>query len=1076
MKKLILSIAVLMPFVASAVTPMWMRDAKISPDGSRIAFTYKGDIWTVPTSGGQATRVTATPDYEANPVWSPDSRRLAFAGDAAGNFDIYIVDAVGGAPVRLTYNSASEIPESFTPDGENILFSAAIQDPAESAMFPTGRMTELYSVPVSGGALTQILATPARFVSYLPGGNGSFFYQDVKGHEDEWRKHHTSSVTRDVWLYDAKTGKHTNLTLRGGEDTNPVAVSASDFVFLSERNGSTVNVYEAAISDPSNAKALTSFATHPVRFLSRADNGTLAFTYDGELYTMKPGAIPVKVSVDLIDSDTNPVHRLNVAGARGAVASPDGKSVAFIYRGNVFVTSVEYPTTKQITTTPEAEGSVSWSPDSKSLIYTSERDGKFNIYKATIAREGDEPNFANATLIKEEAMFKPDGHERTMAELSPDGKKLAFILDRTKLAVMDMESGKVKELTDGSTHRQRGGGFGYTWSPDSKWIALEIVDRMHDPYYDIAIINVDSGKMTNLTNSGYFDESPRWAMDGNALIFASERYGMRNHASWGSEMDVMIVFMNRDSYDRFRLSPEDYAIVKDLDKKNKKGGDKKDGKKEDADEASETKTINVELDGIEDRVMRLTPMSSNLSSYIITDDGETLYYITQGQDKKQLWKIGLRKDEVKLVGNVDGASNFDSSSDGKTLFLFGSSMKKLDPKSDKMTPITAKATMDLDAAAEREFMFDNISREVSERFYTTDLHGVDWPAMTAAYRKFLPHINNNYDFAELVSEWLGELNVSHTGGRYSGRSSSLTDDRTAALGLIFDLNYTGNGLKVAEIIAKGPFDRASSELRPGYIIESIDGQPVSFNSDYTTALNNKIGKKTLVSFFNPADGRIIEEVILPISTAKQNSLLYDRWVKARAAEVDRLSNGRLGYVHIQSMGDDSFRKVYSDVLGKYNDREGIVIDIRWNGGGRLHEDIEILFSGKKYFTQEIRGDKTCDMPSRRWNKPSIMLMSEACYSNAHGTPWVYKHRDLGKLVGMPVPGTMTSVNWVTMQDPSLVFGIPVVGYRLADGSVLENQQLEPDIKVANDPATVVKGEDLQLKAAVEELLREIDAR
>ena len=1077
MKKLILTIAVLAPFMASAVTPMWMRDAKISPDGSRIAFTYKGDIWTVPVAGGQATRVTATPDYEANPVWSPDSRHIAFAGDASGNFDVYVVDAVGGAPVRLTFNSASEIPEAFTPDGENVLFSAAIQDPAESAVFPTARMTELYSVPVAGGSLSQVLATPARYVSYISGGNGSFLYQDVKGHEDEWRKHHTSSVTRDVWLYDAKTGKHTNLTLRGGEDTNPVAVSASDFVFLSERDGSTVNVYEASVAEPSNAKALTSFATHPVRFLSRADNGTLAFSYDGELYTMKPGASPAKVNVSLIDADTNPVQRLNVAGARGAVASPDGKSVAFIYRGNVFVTSVEYSTTKQITDTPEAEASVSWSPDSKSLIYTSERDGKFNIYKATIAREGEEPNFANATLIKEEPLFKADGHERTMAELSPDGKKLAFILDRTKLAVMDMESGKVKELTDGSTHRQRNGGFGYTWSPDSKWIALEIVDRMHDPYYDIAIINVDNGEMTNLTNSGYFDESPRWAMDGNALIFASERYGMRNHASWGSEMDVMIVFMNRDSYDRFRLSPEDYAIVKDLDKKNKKGSDKKDGKKDDssADDA-DVKPINVELDGIEDRVIRLTPMSSDLSSYIITDDGETLYYITQGQDKKQLWKIGLRKDEVKLVGNVDGASNFDSSADGKTLFLFGSSMKKLDPKSDKITPITTKATMNLDAAAEREFMFDNISREVKERFYTADLHGVDWPAMTAAYRKFLPHINNNYDFAELVSEWLGELNVSHTGGRYSGRSSSLNDDRTAALGLIFDLNHTGKGLKVAEIIANGPFDRASSELRPGYIIESIDGQPVSFNSDYITALNNKIGKKTLVSFFNPADGRIIEEVILPISTAKQNSLLYNRWVKARAAEVDRLSNGRLGYVHIQSMGDDSFRKVYSDVLGKYNDREGIVIDIRWNGGGRLHEDIEILFSGKKYFTQEIRGDKTCDMPSRRWNKPSIMLMSEACYSNAHGTPWVYKHRDLGKLVGMPVPGTMTSVNWVTMQDPSLVFGIPVVGYRLADGSVLENQQLEPDIKVANDPATVVKGEDLQLKAAVEELLREIDAR
>lgn len=174
------------------------------------------------------------------------------------------------------------------------------------------------------------------------------------------------------------------------------------------------------------------------------------------------------------------------------------------------------------------------------------------------------------------------------------------------------------------------------------------------------------------------------------------------------------------------------------------------------------------------------------------------------------------------------------------------------------------------------------------------------------------------------------------------------------------------------------------------------------------------------------------------------------------------------------MDDESFRRVYSDILGKYNDREGIVIDVRWNGGGRLHEDIEVLFSGKKYFTQEIRGTESCDMPSRRWNKPSIMVMSEACYSNAHGTPWVYSHQGLGSLVGMPVPGTMTSVNWVRMQDPSLIFGIPVIGYRLPDRSFLENQQLEPDFTVANDPADIVLGIDAQLETAVRELLRQID--
>ena len=239
------------------------------------------------------------------------------------------------------------------------------------------------------------------------------------------------------------------------------------------------------------------------------------------------------------------------------------------------------------------------------------------------------------------------------------------------------------------------------------------------------------------------------------------------------------------------------------------------------------------------------------------------------------------------------------------------------------------------------------------------------------------------------------------------------------------------------------------------------------------SLNNKARRKTLVSLFNPQTKERWEEVIIPITNGAFSNLLYARWVKQRAADVDRWSGGRLGYVHIESMGDDSFRSVYSDILGKYNHCEGIVIDTRFNGGGRLHEDIEILFSGQKYFTQVVRGREACDMPSRRWNKPSIMVMCEANYSNAHGTPWVYSHRGIGKLVGMPVPGTMTSVSWERLQDPSLVFGIPVIGYRLPDGSYLENSQLKPDIKVANSPETIVKGEDTQLKVAVEELMKEL---
>ena len=324
MKKFLAILALAAPAAfAGTTTPLWLRDVKISPDGKSVAFCYKGDVWTVPADGGTATRLTSGASYEANPVWNPDGSRIAFASDRNGNMDVYIVDATGGAPRRLTYNSASEIPEAFTPDGKQVMFSASIQDPASSALFPEARMTELYAVPADGGATTRVLATPARYVSWEPDG-ASFLYQDVKGFEDEWRKHHTSGVTRDIWRYDTRSGQHTNLTERRGEDTNPAAGAAGRNYFLSERNGGTMNVYSLG-SDGSVAQ-LTHFTTHPVRFLSRGSDGTLCFTYDGEIYTMKEGSEPTKLSIRLVDESLPDIEKMSASrGASEASPSPDGE-------------------------------------------------------------------------------------------------------------------------------------------------------------------------------------------------------------------------------------------------------------------------------------------------------------------------------------------------------------------------------------------------------------------------------------------------------------------------------------------------------------------------------------------------------------------------------------------------------------------------------------------------------------------------------------------------------------------------------------------------------------------------------
>ena len=1097
MKKLITCLSFALAAVSvgyAAVTPLWMRDARISPDGSEIVFCYKGDIYKVSAQGGTAVQLTTQASYEANPVWSPDGEQIAFASDRNGNFDLFIMSADGGAARRLTYHSASEIPSTFTPDGKYVLFSASIQDPATSALFPTSAMTELYRVPVEGGNTEQVLGTPAEWVCFDKAGS-NFLYQDRKGFEDEWRKHHTSSIARDIWLYDTQTGEHTNLTNRNGEDRNPVyAPDGKSVYFLSERNGGSFNVYSFPLNAPQQVKPVTTFRTHPVRFLSVSDKGTLCYAYDGELYTQLPNSRPQKVKVELVRDDDKDIASFRFSqGATSACVSPDGKQVAFIVRGDVFVTSTNYPTTKQITNTPAGESGLSFAPDNRTLVYASERTGNWQLYMAKIIRKED-PNFPNATLIEEEVLLPSKTVERRYPQYSPDGKEIAFIEDRNRLMVLNLETKKVRQVTDGSTWYNTGGGFDYEWSPDGKWFTLEFIGNRHDPYSDIGIVSAQGGAITNLTNSGYMSGSPRWVLDGNAVLFQTERYGMRAHASWGSQQDVMLVFLNQDAYDRYRLSKEDFELLKEFEKEQKKAkekdekkknekkkdaGKKKDGDKDgdygksDKDKESK-KEIVVELKGIEDRIVRLTPNSSDLGSAIVSKDGENLYYFSAFEGGYDLWKMNLREKETKRLHKLNtGWVSLSMDKDGNIFLLGSRNMQKMDAKSDALKPISYQAEMKMDLAAEREAMFDHVYKQQQKRFYNLNMHGVNWDEMSAAYRKFLPHIDNNYDFAELLSEWLGELNVSHTGGRYFANGKG---DVTSNLGLLFDWEYRGKGMRIAEVIEKGPFDHSRTKVKEGCIIEKINGQEISQENDITVLLNNKAGKKTLISLYDPQSKERWEEVVMPISGGRLNGLLYNRWVKQRAAEVEKWSNGRLGYVHIQSMGDGSFRTVYSDILGKYNNCEGIVIDTRFNGGGRLHEEIEILFSGQKYFTQVVRGREACDMPSRRWNKPSIMLQCEANYSNAHGTPWVYKHRNIGRLVGMPVPGTMTSVSWETLQDPSLVFGIPIVGYRLADGSYLENSQLEPDIKVANSPETVVKGEDIQLKAAVGELLKEIDSK
>ena len=371
-------------------------------------------------------------------------------------------------------------------------------------------------------------------------------------------------------------------------------------------------------------------------------------------------------------------------------------------------------------------------------------------------------------------------------------------------------------------------------------------------------------------------------------------------------------------------------------------------------------------------------------------------------------------------------------------------------------------------------MFEHSWRQINDKFYNPTFHGIDWKAMKQAYQAKLPSISNNRDFANLLAEMTGELNASHIGVTYRP-SPSKTGDRTAALGVLFDLTDTNGPLEIVEILDKSPLKQAKSAIKPGMKLTAIDGVALDGKTNLAQLLNHKAGKRVRLSI-QRADGTKFDEVTKPISTGAEGQLLYERWVKNRRDLVDKLSNGRLGYVHIRGMNDASYRVAYSEILGQHFDKEAIIVDTRWNGGGWLHNDLAKLLSGKEYVTMHVRGREYRGDSLDQWNKPSIVVMGEGNYSDANGFPFAYRALKIGELVGMPVPGTMTAVWWETSLSGDMRVGVPQVGMKNKQGEYLENKQMEPDHKVMNDPESASKGEDKQIARAVEVMLKQLDSQ
>lgn len=1061
----------------------WIRYAAISPDGNKIAFTSKGDIYTCNVNGANLKAITFNKAHDFMPVWSNDGKKLAFASNRYGNFDIFVVEIASGKEQRLTFHSNNEYPYTFTNDDKEIIFGAQRLDAKKHRQYPTGSQPEVYQVPIVGGMVKQLWTIPAEDIKIRKDGK-ELIYHDKKGGENYFRKHHKSAITRDIWKYNVDSKKHTMLTTFYGEDRNPVyAPDQKTIYYLSEKSG-TFNIHKFNIDNATNDTQITTFKTHPIRYLSISNTGVLCFTYNGYLYTKQANEDAKKVNVNINNANRSNIFEiLPISGNISEMAvSPNGKEVAYIVRGEVFVSSVKSKASKRITNTAAEERFLSFSPDGNAIMYSSERNGKWGIYQ-TKKQNKNEIYFYASTILTEEKLIVND-NENYQGKYSPDGKSIAYVENRNWLNIYNI-AGKssINLLNNKDLYYMDDGDKYFEWSRDSKWLLIEFSPIMANT--EVMLLAADgSKKMINLSESGYTDSNPKWANKGTQILWFSNINGLKSYATSGrTQSDVYSIFLTGESWDKSNLSKADYELEKDIEAKEKEEKEKKEKEKAEKSKKSKSKknkeakidslAVKIDWEGLKDRKKRLTAYSSDISSVVLSKDGETMYYIAQFKDNSALWSMKLREDKIEKILDLESSGGkLQWDKEMKQLFMLADGKIFLvDLEKKKNKAISTDNEMELDLAGERFQMFNHVWRRTKSMFYVSNMHNVDWDAMKENYQAKLSSIANDFEFTELLSEMLGELNVSHCGARY--RYKMPNAGKTASLGIFIDYNYTGEGIKIDEIIKGGPLDKSKFKIKAGMIIKKINGLEIKKNVDFAKYLNRIEGKFTALHIIDNQSNTTYNITVKPISLGAENKLLYKRWVKQNEKDVEKLSGGKLAYVHIPSMGDSPYRNVYDRVLGKYYDKKALIVDTRFNGGGDLVGDLSMFLTGTHFMDYANETKVVGHEPVFRWTKPSVAMINEANYSDGHCFSCMYQDLKIGEMVGMPVPGTCSFAGWEMLQNGNIVWGSVPVSVKNMKGEWLENKETTPEYKIKNMPGIIDEGKDQQLEKAVEVLLKKI---
>jgi tricorn protease len=1031
----------------SADEILYARYPSLSPDGQTIAFTYMGDIWTVAstggdTTGGVASRLTIHDAEDIRPHYSLDGKWIMFSSNRFNNYDIFIIPAEGGEPKQLTFNSSFDVGSGWFPDSDSILFSSNRDG-----------WRDIFKISINGGTPIKLTgyAYEQEYNGHLSADGRYLLYNNGSGMSRWWRRDLRASRNADIFLQDRTKKEFTSIRLTDypNHDTWPVLnQKTNDVCFVSNR-GDYAQIWKVPISGGDPVQ-ITNFTNDGVQWLNSNPQGTmLVFEQGLSIWKMDPAeGTPEKISIHIkTDERDNLITRKTFEqNVERFSLSPDEKKIAAIVHGEIYVIPAEEPQEgRGITNSSAREGYPIWSDNSKTIYYTSDRDGNFEIYTADVTT-GLETRLTET----EENEIEP--------LISPDGKYLAYYRGLNKIIRRDLESNNEEVWVEGNFFDLPAETtVEYDWSPDSKWLTFTMAGPTYET--DIYMVNLD-GDIYNISKFAGWNFNPRFSDNGKMVYFTS---------TVNDKYETYKIDLINKPVEFFESSFDSLFIEKDKEKKD----DGEDEKKEEGPEP-----VELDMQRIESRRAKAYNLEAGSEHPVLSPDGEKYYFVSSILGKPEIWSVNTEDDpELKqLTQSGKGKSQLTMTSDSKSLlYLEGGVIKRYNVGDKETKSLSFKAIMDIDVLENNRQKFNETWQMLRDYFYDPGMHGADWSAVRAKYEPALEHIRTPREFRNLVSEMMGELNASHL-SIYSSESGTDKVIITGELGLEFDnaiLSSEGL-LRVKNVLSESPADMAG--IKPGQYMQSINGTPVSNSDNFIRLLAGTADHRLTLSISDKPNGKAIEVALKPTSHGVIGDKQYEDWVESRRVFVDSLSDGRLAYLHIRTMYPKPLERFKQELVSIAESKKGLIVDVRNNSGGSIAVHLLGILMKTPYMLRNFR-----DFPvtsenksrSKALEKPMALLINNYSASNSEIFAEGFRKLKLGKIIGEPTSGAVIGTASYYLIDGTKIRRPSWGAYttEMEDTEIIPRQ---PDILVENLPDDFLNGRDPQLVRAVEELLKELE--